>query len=164
MKKFIFLLVIICGYLVIGCKKDKDSSSKINEIAGYWDRRTLNTTTQNYFVEQFQFNTNGSYSHIYSIHDKATFLLLGYSGISSGRFKIENQTILLYDGESYNKNSTDEYVPQSSLTKVQSVDVTAQYSVDNKKGTLSLTYNCPPNADCVGTTNFNRSMAVDKYK
>jgi hypothetical protein len=130
------------------CKKDTAAGS--TSIIGKWANNAFaNTVCVNAAVIQhYEFKSNDSVEFYDYKIDTLTKKILGYGFRSTGKFKIQNSVLTMYNLINFS-NSTGDFVPLAQLVQEGSSGTeTCTFALNGPKNQLSLYFTCPPNADC----------------
>lgn len=139
------LLVSFLILSVYGCKKNESANF---EVSGKWFQNVPWDTNQVLFQE-YDFKQDGTLEILASVIDSASKERKGYVSKSVGIYHLKGDSLILKDQKVFATGSHT-YKKLNELTYQVTYQRTAYKPIYNAtKDTLTLRFNCPPNADCI---------------
>ncbi|WP_345953540.1 hypothetical protein [Mucilaginibacter sp. PAMB04168] len=157
MMKKITLVFTLLVIVVIACKKDKTN----NKIIGRWETEGAPQLAANHIHEFYLFDKQGKYYLTRMVQDPNSSNYLGYLQYTSGRYRLQGNTILFYNKESYiNDPVNGPYASRDKLVKANDPDASANFTIEsNGLRRLAISSICSPNAFCVEITSRYQFIA-----
>ncbi len=138
------LLAILVVSTFSTCKKDTSGSSAT--ITGKWSNSLIGTRN---VIEQYEFKSNDSVIFDTYKIDTVTRAVLGYGYHSIGNYKIEKNTLTMYNLVNFS-NEAGNFVPLNQLVQGGgSGTETYTFALNGQKNQLSFYFDCPANANCL---------------
>jgi hypothetical protein len=162
MKPIMFLIATVLAFVVIqSCKKDsaKNNVAKTNNeaIVGTWENRQIYPGAKG-SSQLYVFNKDGSFESKLAVINPVSNEIVGYSYKTTGKYALTSDQLVFSNVTGYGiKDNSTTPVPESQLVSVGQLGAnTFSVGFTAKKDSLSLLIHCPPNADCIGITWFQK--------
>jgi hypothetical protein len=162
MKPIMFVIATVLAFVVIqSCKKDssKNNVAKTNNeaIIGTWENRQIYPSATGR-SQVYIFNQEGAFESKSAVINPISNQIVGYTYKTTGKYTLTSDLLVFSNVTSYGiKDNGTSPVPESQLVSVGQLGAnTFSVGFTAKRDSLSMLIHCPPNADCIGITWFQK--------
>jgi hypothetical protein len=164
MKPIIFFISAMLAFVVIqSCKKDsaKNNVAKTNNeaIIGTWENRQIYPSASGR-SQVYIFNQDGSFESKFAVTNPVNNQIVGYTYKTTGKYALTTDQLVFSNVIGYgikDNGTTPTPVPEGQLVSNGQLGANIfSIGFNTKKDSLSMLIHCPPNADCIGITWFQK--------
>jgi hypothetical protein len=137
------IIIALTGVIISGifaCSKDQKLNT--NNVYGTWKKSFAGGS------QQYEFKSDSTFIFSDLATEPVTGKVLGYHYKSTGKYRIKQSDLTLYDVKLF-VNSKGDYSSEAELSETKEAAPSIVYKLKMEKKTISLSFDCPINASCI---------------
>jgi hypothetical protein len=140
--------IIVACFLILGLYACKKKENTTIDLSGKWFENSV-WDTNLMLHKEYEFKQNGTLEIVASVMDNTSNETRGYVSKTEGTYSFKGDSLILKDQKVFSTGSHS-YKNLNELNYSHTWERTSYKPVYNAtNNTLTLQFNCPPNADCI---------------